>query len=273
MAAWPESFHSISLTGSRVQSALVDLWGTARIGLAPGQTAKYALGRIPEIESALGARRGSVRIHSARRGQRFRRQERRRTRYRARGNNRPLPSKALTFAQANAVLQAAESSALYAYVVLSPMPGVRTEEARALQWDHVVAWVKKLRLPARRRSRIRLPAIRHLRLARRPHRGRHQDLHLPHPRGPHPGRDRATTPVSTSRRSPISSATPTFASQSPPTVSSSARRSRKRRGKERDLRSTGTVRLRGPTTLKDRKGPENLRDPVHLRISGGRYRD
>ncbi|WP_030454029.1 site-specific integrase [Herbidospora cretacea] len=51
------------------------------------------------------------------------------------------PSKALTFAQATAVLEAAESSGLHAYIVLSLMTGVRTEEARALQWDHVVAWV------------------------------------------------------------------------------------------------------------------------------------
>ncbi|MES9541826.1 tyrosine-type recombinase/integrase [Actinomadura sp. NPDC000600] len=50
------------------------------------------------------------------------------------------PSKALTLAQANAVLEQAESSPLYAYVVLSLMVGIRTEEARALQWAHVIAW-------------------------------------------------------------------------------------------------------------------------------------
>jgi integrase len=52
------------------------------------------------------------------------------------------PSKALTLAQATAVLKAAESSPLHAYVVLSLMTGVRTEEARALRWDHVVAWTE-----------------------------------------------------------------------------------------------------------------------------------
>jgi integrase len=35
------------------------------------------------------------------------------------------------------VLKAAEKSPLYAYIVLSLLTGVRTEEARALCWDHV----------------------------------------------------------------------------------------------------------------------------------------
>ncbi|MEV2279362.1 tyrosine-type recombinase/integrase [Nocardiopsis sp. NPDC049922] len=47
------------------------------------------------------------------------------------------PSKALTLNQAQAVLSAAEGTRLYAYVVLSLMTGVRTEEARALVWPHV----------------------------------------------------------------------------------------------------------------------------------------
>ncbi|MEV0316664.1 site-specific integrase [Nonomuraea fuscirosea] len=55
------------------------------------------------------------------------------------------PSKALTRDQANAVLMAARSSELHAYVVISLTTGVRTEEARALCWDHVVAWVPKLK--------------------------------------------------------------------------------------------------------------------------------
>jgi integrase len=38
------------------------------------------------------------------------------------------------------VLDEAKTSRLHAYVVLSLMTGVRTEEARALRWDHVVAW-------------------------------------------------------------------------------------------------------------------------------------
>jgi integrase len=52
------------------------------------------------------------------------------------------PSKALTAEQAEAVLQHATSSRLHAYVVVSLMTGIRTEEARALRWDHVVTWVK-----------------------------------------------------------------------------------------------------------------------------------
>jgi integrase len=47
------------------------------------------------------------------------------------------PSKALTFAQAEAVLKAAENSRVYAYIVLSLLTGARTEELRALTWDHV----------------------------------------------------------------------------------------------------------------------------------------
>lgn len=52
------------------------------------------------------------------------------------------PSKALTAPQAMAVLEEAKSSRLYAYVVLSLMVGIRTEEARALRWHHVVAWLQ-----------------------------------------------------------------------------------------------------------------------------------
>ena len=47
------------------------------------------------------------------------------------------PSKALTLAQATAVLRAAEGSRMYAYVVLSLLTGARPEELRALTWDHV----------------------------------------------------------------------------------------------------------------------------------------
>ncbi|WP_084965815.1 tyrosine-type recombinase/integrase [Thermoactinospora rubra] len=55
------------------------------------------------------------------------------------------PSKALTRHQAEAVLKAAESSELHAYVVTSLTTGIRTEEARALRWDHVVAWRPELK--------------------------------------------------------------------------------------------------------------------------------
>jgi len=47
------------------------------------------------------------------------------------------PSRSLTFEQAVALITAAREYALYAYVVLSLLVGLRTEEARALRWDHV----------------------------------------------------------------------------------------------------------------------------------------
>jgi integrase len=46
-------------------------------------------------------------------------------------------SKSLTMAQAEAVLQAAARSRMYAYIVVSLLTGARTEELRALTWDHV----------------------------------------------------------------------------------------------------------------------------------------
>jgi len=48
--------------------------------------------------------------------------------------DRPRP---LTLEQAEAVLTAAEVSPLCAYIVLSLLLGARTEELRALTWDHV----------------------------------------------------------------------------------------------------------------------------------------
>ena len=51
------------------------------------------------------------------------------------------PSKSFTLEQAKALLAASEGTRLYAYVVLSLLVGIRTEEARALGWDHVVTWV------------------------------------------------------------------------------------------------------------------------------------
>ncbi|GAA2246360.1 site-specific integrase [Kitasatospora cystarginea] len=47
------------------------------------------------------------------------------------------PSKALTFTQAEAVLKSAEKTSMYAYIVVSLLTGARTEELRALTWDHV----------------------------------------------------------------------------------------------------------------------------------------
>jgi integrase len=50
------------------------------------------------------------------------------------------PSKSLTVEQAKAVLAAAEGTRLEAYVTLSLLAGIRTEEARALRWSDVVLW-------------------------------------------------------------------------------------------------------------------------------------
>ncbi len=50
------------------------------------------------------------------------------------------PSKALSSDQVRAVLAAAVGTPLNAYIVLSLLIGARTEELRALRWDHVVAY-------------------------------------------------------------------------------------------------------------------------------------
>lgn len=47
------------------------------------------------------------------------------------------PSKALTMAQAEAVLAAAEKSPMRGYIVVALLTGARTEELRALRWDHI----------------------------------------------------------------------------------------------------------------------------------------
>lgn len=47
------------------------------------------------------------------------------------------PSKSLTLEQAEAVLSASEESPMHAYVVLPILIRARTEELRALTWDHV----------------------------------------------------------------------------------------------------------------------------------------
>jgi integrase len=51
------------------------------------------------------------------------------------------PSKSFTLDQAKALLAAAETTRWHAYVALSLLAGIRTEEARALRWDHVVSRV------------------------------------------------------------------------------------------------------------------------------------
>ncbi|MEU5990800.1 cell division protein FtsK [Spirillospora sp. NPDC047418] len=67
IAAWPEIAQSVGLAGSRVQSAVVDVWGwRARFALARGQTIQDVIGKVPAIESALGTFRGAVRVSPTR---------------------------------------------------------------------------------------------------------------------------------------------------------------------------------------------------------------
>jgi len=47
------------------------------------------------------------------------------------------PSNSLTLKQAQALITEARKSRLYAYIIVCLLTGCRTEEARALQWDHV----------------------------------------------------------------------------------------------------------------------------------------
>ncbi len=54
-----------------------------------------------------------------------------------RGSAAGRPSRALSVQQAQALVIAAKGTRLEAYVLLSVMTGIRTEEARALTWQHV----------------------------------------------------------------------------------------------------------------------------------------
>jgi integrase len=47
------------------------------------------------------------------------------------------PSKSLSMEQASALLAAAEGTRMHAYIALCLATGIRTEEARALRWEHV----------------------------------------------------------------------------------------------------------------------------------------
>lgn len=53
------------------------------------------------------------------------------------GKSAGRPSRALTSEQAAAVFRAARHDRLFAYLVVSLVTGIRTEEARALRWDRV----------------------------------------------------------------------------------------------------------------------------------------
>jgi S-DNA-T family DNA segregation ATPase FtsK/SpoIIIE len=62
--AWPGMAESMGLPGSRIASATGDIWGfTARLSLRKGTTAAQAINQIPAIESGLGEKPGSVRVH------------------------------------------------------------------------------------------------------------------------------------------------------------------------------------------------------------------
>jgi integrase len=63
------------------------------------------------------------------------------------GQRAGRPSKSLTLEQAISLMAAARGTRLEAYIVLSLLSGMRTEEARALRWDHVVAWVGEQWVP------------------------------------------------------------------------------------------------------------------------------
>ena len=59
----PQAAETIGLAGSQITSAVADLWGwRARVALSRGQTVEDAVARLPAIESALGTRRGAVRV-------------------------------------------------------------------------------------------------------------------------------------------------------------------------------------------------------------------
>jgi S-DNA-T family DNA segregation ATPase FtsK/SpoIIIE len=62
LAVWPEIAQAVGLAGSRVMSAVVDVWGwRARFALARGQTISDVITKLPAIESGLGTFRGAVR--------------------------------------------------------------------------------------------------------------------------------------------------------------------------------------------------------------------
>jgi hypothetical protein len=64
LAAWPDIAQAVGLAGSRVMSAMVDVWGwRAQFGLARGQTITDVIAKLPAIESGLGTFRGAARVY------------------------------------------------------------------------------------------------------------------------------------------------------------------------------------------------------------------
>jgi DNA segregation ATPase FtsK/SpoIIIE, S-DNA-T family len=63
VSGWPDVADNIGLPGSHIASVVVDAWGwTARVILRKGTTVAHAIARIPDIESGLELRPGSVRV-------------------------------------------------------------------------------------------------------------------------------------------------------------------------------------------------------------------
>ena len=63
ISGWPDISDNIGLPASRIASVVVDAWGwTARLILRKGTTVAQAIARIPDIESGLELRPGSIRI-------------------------------------------------------------------------------------------------------------------------------------------------------------------------------------------------------------------
>lgn len=64
LAAWPDVAQAVGLVGSRVMSAVMDVWGwRAQFGLARGQTITDVIAKLPAIESGLGTFRGAARVY------------------------------------------------------------------------------------------------------------------------------------------------------------------------------------------------------------------
>jgi S-DNA-T family DNA segregation ATPase FtsK/SpoIIIE len=63
ISGWPDIAGDIGLPGSHIASVVVDAWGwTARVILRKGTTVAHAIAKIPDIESGLELRPGSVRV-------------------------------------------------------------------------------------------------------------------------------------------------------------------------------------------------------------------
>ncbi len=111
------------LSAGEVQAALTSL--ASRVSTRTVQIARNVLARaIRHAERDGLAARNVAALVKAPKGQRAGR-----------------PSKSLTLEQATALLDAAKGTRLEAYITMSLLAGLRTEEARALRWDRVVAWV------------------------------------------------------------------------------------------------------------------------------------